>query len=356
MADFRDIILRELDTMRKADLAEKRIHPARAYQKVMNGIKDMDTPIRSVDDVEGLPGIGAKIKEKIKEIVETGSLASAARARERVELDVHDILKGVHGIGPVKAKELIETHGIKSIEQLRKEVAKNPGLLNEIQKMGLKYYEDSQLRIPREEMSGLESLLLTAFPDEFRAEIVGSYRRGAGDSGDIDVLLTISDTFSEEQKESMFRNVIYLLRQDGYIVDTLAEGPRKFMGYIRLDPGNAKGHVRRLDMLITPESEFPYAILYFTGSQDFNVAFRKHALEKGYSLNEHTMKPIVAGVKAPEEGEIRTERDIFDFLGLEYIAPTERKDKKSVRPVKVGGGRARSKSREKKRRSKKDEV
>lgn len=345
MADYRDIILRELDTMRKADLAEKRIHPARAYQKVMNGIKELDKPIRSVEDVEGLPGVGAKIKEKIKEIVETGSLASAARARERVNLDVHDILKGVHGIGPVKAKELIETHGIKSIADLRKKVSENPALLNDIQKMGLKHYEDSQLRIPREEMAALESLLLMAFPEEFRAEIVGSYRRGAVDSGDIDVLLTISDDYTEEQKESMFHNVIHLLREDGHIVDTLAEGPKKFMGFIRLDPANPKGHARRLDLLITPESEFPYAILYFTGSQEFNVAFRKYALEKGYTLNEHIMKPIVEGVKAPEEDKIRTEKDIFDFLGLEYIPPTERKDKRNVRPAQ-----------EKKKRSKKNEV
>lgn len=354
MADYKDVIIRELDTLRKADLAERRIFQAKAYQKVINGLKEMNGPITSFDTVKDLPGVGEKIKEKIKEILETGSLASAARARERVALDSMEMLEGVHGIGPVKAKDLIETHGIKTIEQLRKKLEEKPDLLNDIQKMGLKHYEDSLLRIPREEMAGLESLLLTAFPDEFRGEITGSYRRGAADSGDIDLLLTVSNDVSESEKAAMFRNVLHLLRQDGFLVDTLAEGPKKFMGYIRLDPGDPKGHARRLDIVITPESEFPYAILYFTGSQKFNVAFRKYALQKGYTLNEHMMKPLSSDVKAPEPGQIRTEMDIFTFLGLEYIPPTERVDEKNILPLKSRGGtreRSRSKSRGKKKRS-----
>jgi DNA polymerase/3'-5' exonuclease PolX len=352
MADYKDLIIRELDTLRKADLAERRIFQAKAYQKVINGLKEMNEPISSFESVKDLPGVGEKIKEKIKEILETGSLASAARARDRLALDSMEMLEGVHGIGPVKAKDLIEKHGIKTIEQLRKKLEEKPDLLNDIQKMGLKYYEDSQLRIPREEMAGLESLLLSAFPDEFRGEITGSYRRGAADSGDIDLLLTVSDDVPESQKAAMFRNVLHLLRDDGILVDTLAEGPKKFMGYIRLDPGDPKGHARRLDIVITPESEFPYAILYFTGSQKFNVAFRKYALQKGYSLNEHAMTPL-GEAKAPEPGQIRTEKDIFTFLGLEYVPPTERVDEKNIRPLKSGGKRrerSQSKSRGKKKR------
>jgi DNA polymerase/3'-5' exonuclease PolX len=83
---------------------------------------------------------------------------------------------------------------------------------------------------------------------------------------------------------------------------------------------------------MTPEEEFAYAILYFTGSQNFNVAFRSYALEKGYSLNEHTLKPMKEGV--PPVPSMKTEKDIFAFLGLEYVEPEQRIGEKNIVPVK----------------------
>ena len=74
---------------------------------------------------------------------------------------------------------------------------------------------------------------------------------------------------------------------------------------------------------MTPPDEFPYAILYFTGSDVFNVAFRKHCLTLGYSLNEHTMKPVGDAAKKAVP-TMDKEEDIFAFVGLKYVPPTER--------------------------------
>ena len=104
---------------------------------------------------------------------------------------------------------------------------------------------------------------------------------------------------------------------------------------------------RRLDLLMTPEEEYAYSILYFTGSDRFNVAFRQHALEKGYTLNEHALTVVNPSTKAavpPNEHALtnvspgpkavppmESEEDIFRFLGLRYVLPTERIDGKQIR-------------------------
>jgi DNA polymerase beta len=223
----------------------------------------------------------------------------------------------------------VETKGIKTIADLRKTLAGDPDLLNDVQKMGLKYYEDSIERIPRQEMEMHEALILTALDPRFTGVVVGSYRRGAASSGDIDVLLMLPDTLSKKEQGQLFLETIQMLKESDYIVDTLAQGPKKFLGYVRLEGEKA----RRLDLLMTPEEEFAYAILYFTGSQNFNVAFRSYALEKGYTLNEHTLKPVKEGV--PPVPPMKAEEDIFAFLGLEYVEPEQRIGEKNIIPVKT---------------------
>ena len=82
------------------------------------------------------------------------------------------------------------------------------------------------------------------------------------------------------------------------------------------------GKARRLDLLVTPTAEFAYSILYFTGSDVFNVAFRSHCLTRGYTLNEHTLKPTNVGVPLPPP--MKTEEDIFKFVGIQYVTPDMR--------------------------------
>jgi DNA polymerase beta len=326
--DYKDTIIKELDTLRRADIAKKEPFSAKAYAKVIEQLRAKEGPIQTIDDVKEIPGVGKKIKLKIEEILQTGSLKAATEARKETNLESLDLLQGVHGIGPVKAKQLVETKGIRTIAELRKGLEEDPELLNDVQKMGLKYYEDAIERIPRHEMALHETLVLMALDPRFTGVVVGSYRRGAESSGDIDVLLMLPDTMSKKEQGALFLETIEMLQDSEYIVDTLAQGPKKFLGYVRLDK-DAKA--RRLDLLMTPQAEFAYAILYFTGSQGFNVAFRSYAQSKGYTINEHTMKPVKEGVK--EVPPMETEKDIFDFLGLAYVEPEQRVGEKNIKEV-----------------------
>jgi DNA polymerase beta len=322
--DFKDTILRELETLRLADLYRKNPFPARAYETAQEAIRGLSGPITKAEDTKGLEGVGAKIQLKIQEIVATGTLKAATEARLTLPIDSFQTLLGVHGVGPVKAKDLIEG-GIKSIADLRKASEENSKLLTAAQKLGVKYYEDSQLRIPRAEMVEHENTILPGLSEEFTGTIVGSYRRGAATSGDIDVLLTLPDSMSKKDQGGLFLTMIDLFKEVGYIVDTLSSGPTKFLGYCQVE-GKP---VRRLDLLMIPTAEYACAILYFTGSQQFNVAFRSFALSKGYTLNEHRLEATKEGV--PAVPPFLTEKDIFDFLGLQYIEPEQRRDARDVK-------------------------
>ena len=163
---------------------------------------------------------------------------------------------------------------------------------------------------------------------EYDTEIVGSFRREAPTSGDIDMLIRVpADTPAKTAKDYLALYV-EMLQGFGYIEEVLALGEHKCMAISRMYNGKA----RRLDLLMTPDEEYAYAILYFTGSDRFNVAFRQYALDKGYTLNEHKLTPIRAGVKPVPY--MKTEQDIFKFLGLRYIEPSQRVDAKQIIPVK----------------------
>jgi DNA polymerase beta len=315
MPNFKDKIIEILTILKKRDLVAKQYFKARAYNKVIDELRLHGAEIKSMEDIDSIPGVGEGIKKKIKVILETGGLAAAENAKE--DMSSLDILMGVYGIGPVKAKELL-AKGIKTIAQLRDESTKDDKLLNDKQKLGLQYYEDIIKRIPRKEMVKHERLLLGALGEEMSGVIVGSFRRGLESSGDIDMLITIDE---KTDQKLAFGTFVCRLQKMGYIIEVLAEGDSKCLSIVKL---KANTDARRLDLLVVPKEQFPFALLYFTGSGDFNVAFRKHALKLGYTLNEHGMKLTGKIPDAKAVPKMRFEAEIFAFLGLKYKEPNER--------------------------------
>ena len=327
--DHKKTIIDSLEILRKRDTANKEVFSARAYAKVIAQLKTHDKPITSYEDLKGIKGIGAKMEAKIKEILETGVLQSAQKAKELYNIDALEVLQNIYGVGPAAASTLVK-EGITSIGQLREAVKENPKLLNDKQKIGLKYYEDLLERIPRSEMIEHHKILLDLKPDimvDYDIEIVGSYRREAITSGDIDVLIRVPDNVDSKTAKKNLALYVKALEEAGYIKEILALGEHKCMAISKTDVV-----ARRLDLLMTPDEEYAYALLYFTGSDRFNVAFRQYAIDKGYSLNEHTLTKIKDDAK--EVPYMESEKDIFKFIGLRYIEPSKRIDSNQIIPLR----------------------
>lgn len=315
-------IIDALETLRRRDVAEGHKFKAIAYAKVITQLKALDR-ICTYEDVAGVKGIGEAISKKIKEVLATGVLASAEVAKKTHHIDAYEVLLACYGIGPAKARELVDA-GIRSIDDLREAVRAKPSILNDKQLIGLKYYDALLQRIPREEMIAHDELLQGALPPRVKAKVVGSFRRQAATSGDIDILVRGEDP-------RLLAQYVTKLEELGYIREILALGDKKCMAICAL---GEDGVPRRLDILLTPRDEYAFAILYFTGSDKFNVAMRQYALTRGYSLNEHGLTRVSTNVE--EAPAMRREKDIFAFLGLAYVEPEARVGVMNIVPVVVG--------------------
>jgi len=321
MTDKRQDIITNFKILRQQE--SKNHFKVRAYTKVINQLENRTSPITSSEDLSSIDGMGEKLRAKAITILEKGYVDAT---KDDMIGDGHKKTMAVEGfmkvmsIGNVKAKSLVDEHSIFTIDDLRERVQNDPTLLNDKQKMGLKYHDDFVKRIPRKEMdkhvSIVKEIVSSTTDNVASITCVGSYRRGAADSGDIDVLITNGSGDS-----SCLSSVVEELRKRRYLFDDFAYGKEKYMGVCKLPKHKT---FRRIDIMFIDPAQYAFALLYFTGSQEFNIEMRNWALNVGYSMSEHGLKSITDG--SMMDGKLfQNEKAVFDFLGLDYVQPNKRK-------------------------------
>jgi DNA ligase (NAD+) len=321
---------------------------AKIYKEAIEQIKNINGELSSANDIKDLPGIGKAITEKLTEYIETGKVKNLEQLiknhgdedyeTHKIKQEKKDVFLQIHGIGDAAAEKLIDL-GITTIEELKarknEEILgkgkKKLKLLNAVQQKGLEYYEEILEKIPREEIEEYKITLQKLFNEasdnnneDNKFEIVGSYRRGKLQSGDIDIIIT-----SKVDDKTGFNKFLDLLNEQGIIKVFLSKGEKKSMVISKL---NNESTARRLDFLYAPPDEYAFAILYFTGSKDFNTSMRQVALKNGLTLNEHgfhTMKNKIKGDKITSP-KFNTETDIFNHLNMEFKEPHERLNESSI--------------------------
>lgn len=301
------------------------------FKKVLKILQDYPNKINSGEDVKeyckmnNIKGLGAGAVSRINEILETHTLKELPMSNQLEDSKTNEInnLLRVTGIGPSNAKKMVENKI--TLEKLLNNLNDYWDTLTHHQQIGLKYFKDFETKIPRKEIMSLEkkiNKIIKSLDNNFEIHICGSYRRGKLESGDIDILVTHNNIInSEDLEDSDYLNqLVKVLTEKKLLVDHLTlKGNTKYMGVCRNSP---KGLARRIDIRIIPKESIGCALLYFTGSGEFNVNMRSYALKKGYTINEYYLqkkkgnKHLVINVK--------TEEDIFKYLGLEYIEPQNR--------------------------------
>lgn len=272
-------------------------HGKKALLNVITIIKHLDFDIKDTNDIKNIKGIGKGSLRRIKIILDGGTL-------NHTQISSHlNELKMIYGIGDMFAKKLYND-GIKTIEDLKKSNIS----LNDSQKIGLKYYKDFQLKIPRSEIKIYRKYFINivkSLTDNTFMKIVGSFRRRCSESGDIDILLT---------GDNCLYHFVDKLKKDKFLTADLCWGDKKYMGVYE----NKNGIGRRIDIRFIEYEYFFPALLHYTGSGEHNVIMRKKAIEMGYKLNEYGIwknnKPI----------EVNSEKEIFDILNMDYVKPHHR--------------------------------
>lgn len=187
------------------------------------------------------------------------------------------------------AINLVDEHKVTCIEDL----FQLKHLLNHHQLLGLKFYEEFQQRIPREEVAEFEKIALkelNKLDPELKGTICGSYRRQAATCGDIDMLITHPKYTSRDKLPDFLDKLVNRLKKINFLTHDISWGEVQYHGVCKLNKENALH--RRIDILWIPYDQFFFGLLYFTGSGFFNIQMRRIALEKGYTLNEHEIVPI----------------------------------------------------------------
>ena len=291
----------------------------RALSTAINALQKYDGEIISGTQLKNnIKGIGEKISKRIDEIIETGTLA------ELDDIQEDDSLKNlllITGVGLVRANKWIGM-GIKNIDDVRKAIKDNKIKSTHHIDIGIKYYDDFQERIPKDEIDKMNIFLknnIKKIDNQLIFEICGSYRRGLLDSGDIDVLISHEKFYENIAEQKFLDKIVKNLKKNNFIIDSLTtKGDTKFMGVCKLGDGLIG---RRIDIRMVDYKSYYTSILYFTGSKDFNVYLRNIALANNHTLNEYSLTNLSSGLST----SLTSEEEIFEIFKISYVKPEDRK-------------------------------
>ena len=311
-----------------------------SYRKVISIIKGLDFDIENTDQLKDIRGIGKSTLSKIEDIIDKGYLPGLNREinshTKENKIENKTNLMRVTGIGPKKAQFLLDENitleilldiDLKSNKNFNKSEIEILDKLTHHQKCGIKHFYDIERRIPYKEINMVESYLkkmLFSIDPTLNLIICGSYRRRCMDSGDIDILIYRKICNQNKHKNHTkvgLSDFLGKLKENGFIVDDLTDigSKTKYMGFYLFDK-----YVRRIDVRMVSYESLPCAMLYFTGSGDFNKNMRTLALKQNISINEYGVYTVDKQKNKLEKHNIKTEEDIFKLLGIHYVEPWDR--------------------------------
>ena len=258
---------------------------------------------------ENLEFIGKGIAKRIDEILETGTLDELLKETKE-DLAIKEFKK-ITGVGPVRAKKWVYEHKVYSIKEL---LQSDIPLTHHIE-VGIRYYEDFQKKIPRDEITEFRKIfenIVKNINNYNIFEICVPIVVEKSESGDIDIVL------GNTTNENFLSKIIKKLEEEGICIDHLTKkGRTKYMGVCKI-----RKLARRLDVRFVRMEHYYTTMLYFTGSANFNVKTTDNciALDEGYSLSEYGL----TNIGTEELVTVTSEKEVFDILDLEYVPPTER--------------------------------
>jgi DNA polymerase (family 10) len=307
----------------------------RAYDNARRALEAHggDITTLSVAELTKIGGVGKATATKIRELIETGSVAKLEALRAAYPPSVVELSR-IPGLGP-KTLKLVRSHlGVEDVESLRAAIESEqlrtlPGLgattekkiARAIERLGL---TGKDRRTPVADALPLAQRLvadLAALPGVVDVAYCGSLRRMAETVGDIDI------TVASDDPPAVMAAVV------GHpeAVEIVLTGDTK-TSFLTL-----KG--LQVDVRVVAPEQFGAAILYFTGSKDHNIALRGRALSRGLLLNEYGLMDVSDEDLPEDERHVvasRTEAEIYAALDLQFVPPPMREATGEVQAAAAG--------------------
>jgi DNA polymerase (family 10) len=300
------------------ELGDENPFRVRAYRnaaRVVGGLSlDLAATLAEGAELPKLPGIGADLAGKIREIAATGSCKLLAQLRRRFPAGITALL-ALPGLGPKRVRALRAAR-IGSLEDLRRaaRAGKLPALPGFGEKTAQRIVDaaQAQLAAPRRFKLALAAQYAEPLAKYLGAVVAGSYRRRKDTVGDLDFLVV-----SDEPEKVGARFVKY-----PEVKEVLASGTTR--SSVRLASGI------QADLRVVPRESYGAALHYFTGSKSHNIAVRKLGIARGLKINEYGVwrgEKRVAG---------ETEESVYAAVGLPYIEPELRENQGELEAARRG--------------------
>ena len=300
----------------------------RAYRRAAGSIETLSDPIEEMYQQGGLQevsGVGESIADKIAEYLDRGELEYLNNLREEMPHGLRGLMS-IEGIGPKMAEKLYQQLNVTTVDEL--EQAAQNHKIRKLEGFGEKTEENILENISMYRESHERFVLGYMLPsvEEIKAhleeldyvgrvEIAGSTRRRKATIGDADILVTSQNA----------SKVMEFFTSREKVARVLSKGERKSTVVLKNN--------LQVDLLVIDEKNFGAALLYFTGSKDHNIALRQRAIDHNLKLSEY-------GLEDRETGETiasKTEKEIYDSLGLEYMIPELRENRGEIEDALEGG-------------------
>lgn len=265
-----------------------------------------------------IDGIGKSIAEHIQEFVNTGKVEEFEELKKNSPIKLEELLR-IQGLGPKKIKRLYLELGVTDIESLTE--AANNNLISNLSGFGPKSQQNildsinfaivNKDRIPLVTADRILFPILNYLKLDSniqRIQVAGSYRRRKETVADFDILISSKNPVATIKHFVSYPNVEKIL----------GEGETKSSVWLK--------EKFQCDLRIVPDESFPFALQYFTGSKEHNIAVRRIAISRGYKLSEYGLYDR----KTDAPIDLKTEDELYNKLGMAYIEPELREDNDEI--------------------------
>jgi DNA polymerase (family X) len=300
-----------------------------AYRNAAKAIREAGVSVAELarqGRAEQLAGVGRTIAEKIEALLETGSIPSADKLKQRIPPGLVEVTR-IPGLGPRRARVLHDHLGIESLDDLRRvadagRIAEVPGFGEKVQEnvvMALAVGADGRDK-PRVLLSQALAIgegvvaALREHPAALRVELAGSARRMADTCKDLDVVAAADDARALTEAFGALPEVD--------VLHSSGEAGARAVTHSGLP----------LDLRIVPEESFGNLLQHFTGSGRHNEALRTDAVKRGLHVSEYGVLDDASG----RTHACRAEEEVYALLGMDYIEPELREDRGELQAAREG--------------------
>ena len=310
----------------------------RAYYNAARVLDSLQEDLHKLVDENRLieiKGIGKDLAAKITEMVTTNHLEFYDELKSSMPAGLMEMLR-IPSFGPKRAKAVFDRLRVDSVEKLEAackndKVAQLDGFGEKSQQKILEgialIRQFSSRHHYHTAYAAAQPILdaLRAHSGVIRCSIAGSLRRCRETIGDIDFLVSAKPKDAPGVLEDF-------TRLPG-VISVSVQGDTKASVVL-------KGGIQA-DLRVVTDAQFAFALNYFTGSKEHNIALRARALRlKNLSLNEYGFSPVAEKEKSAKELgssiKCKTEEDVYKALELDSVPPELREDMGEIEAAEKG--------------------